>query len=201
MPRVGKLSQAQCEALRVLALVLASCEESRDGDRSALGRPRVCTSDRASFGHLVPLCRKYANLLAQIRSEFSFMLAADQATPEELVRMTVSLQAKAVELLRWDALFIRSHYVGRAEHFRHMGRGLGVMVCRRLGHCAKSAAEDPTIEVRALVKWLEEPAWFAEMRAEKRALNRRYLYIALAIAAGIGLGLAGYLALHHGWLR
>ena len=75
------------------------------------------------------------------------------------------------------------------------------MVCRRLGHCAKSAAEDPTIEVRALVKWLEEPAWFAEMRAEKRALNRRYLYLALAIAAGLGLGLTGYLALHHGWLR
>ena len=92
MGKVGKLSQAQCEALRVLALVLAGCEESRDGGHSTLGRPRVCTSDRASFRHLVPLCRRYASLLAQIRSEFSFMLAADQASPEELVRMTVSLQ-------------------------------------------------------------------------------------------------------------
>lgn len=201
MGTTGKLSAERRDALRVLSMVLARYEKSPDGGRSALGASRVCTSHRQSIRHLAPLCRSYGHLLASIRADFSALLAAEELPPGDLVRLTVSIQAKALELLRWDAVLDRSHYVEPVEGYRHRGRGLGMSTCRRLAHCAGRAAEDPSFDMRTIVRWLAEPVWFKEVRADARAVRKRWaLAVALVVAAVVG-GFVAREAIRGDWLR
>lgn len=200
MVTVGKMSEERRDALRVLSMVLARYEESPDGARSVLGPPRVCASLGQSLRHLAPLCRRYTRLLADIRAEFVALLTDEEVRAEELVHRTVSLQAKATELLHWDAVLERSRYVEPVEGYRHRGRSLGMITCRRLAHCAASAVEDPSFDVRAIVRWLAEPAWFKEVRADVRSARKKRVLAVVLVLAAAGAGYFAQAAIRGGWL-
>jgi hypothetical protein len=156
---------------------------------SGLGEPRACSTAASSLRHLSALCRAYRACLVSLRADLAALIAgAGELPPEECERLSSSITANAELLLRWDALLERSSYVGVADNYRQIGRGLGFTNCRRLAYCCSTAAGDPAIEAATLLDWIDAPAWFGEVEQARRA-KRNVLILLLSLLATVG-GLA-----------
>lgn len=153
---------------------------------SGLGEPRACSTVAISLRHLTSLCRAYRACLVSLRADTTAFIAGAGSLPAgDCARLSASITANAELLLRWDDLLERSSYVGVADNYRQIGRGLGFTSCRRLAYCCTTAAGDTAIEAATLLDWIDAPAWFEEVERARRA-KRKTLIVLLSLLATAG---------------